>query len=104
MQWLVGAGEYLDEVETNIALMQTELNNQIQAKMLYFILIAIGIVGFFSLFFKWLNHRLKRDLNLFVLFFKGLVILTKKSTEKTLNFLNLTSWQNMQTRCSQTER
>jgi PAS domain S-box-containing protein len=68
-QWLVGAGVYLDDVETNIALMQTELNNQIKAKMLYFILIVIGIVGLFFLFFTWLNSRLKNDFNLFVSFF-----------------------------------
>lgn len=49
MQWLVGAGVYLDAVETDIALMQTELNDQIKVKMLYFILIVMGV---FALFFQ----------------------------------------------------
>ncbi len=46
MQWLVGAGVYLDDVETEIALSQTELNKRIRAKMIFFILIAGGISSF----------------------------------------------------------
>jgi signal transduction histidine kinase len=68
LQWLVGAGVYLDDVETDIALMQTELNNQIKVKMFYSILIVLGIVALFFLFFNWLNRGLRND---FVLRFSG---------------------------------
>ena len=70
LQWLVGAGVYLDDVETVIARLQAELNNQIKMKMLYFTLIAGGIVVFFLFLFSRLNHRLKKDFNLFASFFK----------------------------------
>jgi PAS domain S-box-containing protein len=69
LQWLVGAGVYIDDVETVIARMQTELNNQIKMKMLYFTLIAAGIVAFFLFLLSRLNHRLKKDFNLFISFF-----------------------------------
>ena len=69
LQWLVGAGVYLDDVETVIARMQTELNHQIKTKMLYFTLIAVGIIAFFLFLFSRLNRRLRNDFNLFISFF-----------------------------------
>ena len=67
--WLVGAGVYLDDVESDIALMQSTLNGQIKMKLLYSILIIIGIVTLFLFFFNRLNRRLKNDFNLFASFF-----------------------------------
>ena len=69
LQWLVGAGVYLDDVEKDIALVHAELNNQIKVKMIYFIMIVVGII-FLSLFlFRKVNQRLKNDFNLFASFF-----------------------------------
>ena len=68
-EWMVGTGVYLDDVETDIGLMQTQLNNQIKAKMLYFTLVVMGIVALFLLLFHWLNRRFKNDFNLFISFF-----------------------------------
>ena len=69
LQWLVGAGVYLDDVEMDIALMQAELNKQIKEKILFFPLIALGIAVFFLFLFDRLNRRLKNDINLFISFF-----------------------------------
>ena len=66
---IVAAGVYLDDVETDIAIMHTELNNQIRAKIFYFTLIAVGIAVFFLFLFSRLNRRLKNDFNLFSSFF-----------------------------------
>ena len=89
LQWLVGAGVYLDDVETDIALMQTELNIQIKAKMLYFILVVIGIVALFFLFFNWLNRGLKNDFNLFVSFFNRTAHSDDKIDRETIKFVEL---------------
>ena len=70
LQWLVGAGVYLDDVDNVIAGMQTELNNQIKKKMFYFTLISLGIVAFFYLLLSGMNRRLKKDFDLFDSFFK----------------------------------
>jgi two-component system, cell cycle sensor histidine kinase and response regulator CckA len=69
LNWLVGAGFYLDDVETHISSMQAEVYKQIKIKIFYFILAAVVIVVLFFLFFSWLNHRLKSDMNLLVSFF-----------------------------------
>ena len=67
-QWLVGAGVYLDDVENNIALVRSELNSQLKAKMFYFIIIAVGIVALFLFLFNLLTRRLKNDFSLFISF------------------------------------
>ena len=89
LQWLVGAGVYLDDVETDIALMQSKLNNQIKEKMLYFILIVMGLVALFLLFFNWLNRGLKNDFNLFVSFFNRTLHSDEKIDRETIKFIEL---------------
>jgi len=68
-QWLVGAGVYLDEVETDIALIQNELHKQIMSKMSYYVLISIGVIAIFLFLFSRLNRGLENDFNLLISFF-----------------------------------
>ena len=89
LQWLVGAGVYLDDVETDIALMQTELNNQVKAKMLYYILIVIGIVGLFFLFFNLVEPQLKNDFNLFISFFNRAANSDEAIDRENIKFVEL---------------
>ncbi|MEA1923733.1 MAG: cache domain-containing protein [Pseudomonadota bacterium] len=69
LQWLVGAGVYLDDVETEIALMHSELNSQIKTKMFSFALIVIAVVALFLFFLRRLNRKLINDFDLFISFF-----------------------------------
>ena len=89
LQWLVGAGVYLDDVETDIAVMQTKLNDQIKEKMFYSILIVMGIVALFFLFFSRLNRGLKNDLNLFVSFFNRAAHSDEEIDRETIKFVEL---------------
>jgi len=89
LQLLVGAGVYLDDVETEIALMQTELNSQIKTKMLYSSLIAVGIVVFFLFLFNRLNRRLKKDFNLFISFFNRAAISDESIDRDKVQFSEL---------------
>jgi len=89
LQWLVGAGVYLDDVETDIALMHTKLNDQIKAKMLYFILIVMGIIALFFLFFNWLNRGLKNDFKHFVSFFNRAAHSDVKIDREAIKFVEL---------------
>ncbi len=66
---LVGTGFYLDDIENDIAVMQSKLNQQIKRKMSFFVLVTAGIVALFLLLFNCLNRRLKNDVNLFLSFF-----------------------------------
>ena len=89
LKWIVGAGVYLDNVETHIALMQTELNHRIKAKLLYFSLIVTGILAIFLLFFNWFSHRLKNDLNLFFSFFNRAARSDEKIDREAIKFTEL---------------
>ena len=70
LQWLVGAGVYLDDVETDIAAMQAKLNEQIKEKIFIFSLIALAILSCFLFLFSRLNRRLKNDTGVLISFFK----------------------------------
>ncbi len=89
LQWLVGAGVYLDDVETDIALMRTELINQTKLKIFYSILIVMSISTIIILFFNWLNHRLKNDFKLFLSFFNRAVYSHEKIDRGNIKFVEL---------------
>ena len=89
LQWLVGAGVYLDDVETDIALMQTELTDQIKEKMLYYILIIIAIIAVFFLFYNWLNQGLKKDFKLFISFFNSAAFSDEEIDRENIKFVEL---------------
>ncbi len=89
LQWLVGAGVYLDDVETNIALMQTELTHQIQEKMLYYFLIIIAIFAVFLLFYNRLNQGLKKDFKHFVSFFERAAHSDAEIDRENIKFVEL---------------
>ncbi|MEA3387368.1 MAG: cache domain-containing protein [Patescibacteria group bacterium] len=65
----VGTGVYLDDVETEIALMQSALNRQLKAKMRYFSLLIVGLIALFLFLSNFLNRKFKNDFNLFISFF-----------------------------------
>lgn len=67
--FFVGAGVYLDDIELGITTMETELQNQIKTKVLYFALLVMAIVAFFLFVFSWLSSRLINDFELFTSFF-----------------------------------
>jgi len=89
LQWLVGAGVYLDDVETDIALMRTGLINQTKLKIFYSILIVMGISAMIILFFNWLNRRLKNDFKLFLSFFNRAAYSHEKIDRGNIKFVEL---------------
>jgi PAS domain S-box-containing protein len=89
LQWLVGAGVYLDDVETDIALMRTELDHQIKKKTLFTILIVVGIIALFFLFFNRLTNGLKNDFNLFISFFTRAARSDEEIDREAIKFVEL---------------
>jgi len=69
LQWVIGASVYLDEAEKDIAIMQAQLNKEIQAKYIYVFLIALGLISLFLFLFGRFGRRLENDINLFISFF-----------------------------------
>ena len=89
LQWIIGAGFYLDDVETNIVLMQEALNNQIKTKIFYFIFIVTAVVGLFFLLFNWLSNKLKNDISLIVSFFKKATHSDETINRENIKFVEL---------------
>ncbi len=89
LNWLVGAGIYLDDIENDIAMMKTELINQTKQKIFYFILIVVGISTIIILFFNWMNRRFKKDIQLFISFFNRAAYSDKKIDRTTIKFIEL---------------
>ncbi len=72
LQWLVGSGVYLDEIESHIALLQTEINKR-QRSEIRTIVFVTGILILFSLLFlQVLSRYLTKEFNLFSAFFNKL--------------------------------
>jgi PAS domain S-box-containing protein len=88
-QWLVGAGVYLDDVETHIALMQEQLNNQVKIKVIYSALIVIAIIVLFFMLFSRLKIRLKNDIELFLSFFKKAADADEEINQDEIKFAEL---------------
>ena len=89
LQWLVGAGIYLDDVENDIAVMRTELINLTKQKIVCFILIVMGMSVIIILFSNWLNHRFNDDIKLFFSFFSRAVHSDEKIDRETIKFVEL---------------
>lgn len=66
--YIVAAGVYLDDIESEIALMHKELRSQLKTRLLHFLTVALGVVVLFILFLKSLRWKLRQDFKLFVSF------------------------------------
>jgi two-component system cell cycle sensor histidine kinase/response regulator CckA len=83
---LVGTGVYLDDVETDIAVMYNTLNNKIKTKIFSFALVVALVIAFVLFSFNYLNRRLKHDFNLFVSFFNRTADSDEKIDLKIVKF------------------
>ena len=89
LQWLVGAGVYLDDVEMNIASMQAELTRQIKEKMLIYLLVIIAIFAVFLMCYGWLNQGLKKDFKHFLSFFERAARSDAEIDRENIKFVEL---------------
>jgi len=89
LKWIVGAGIYLDDIESDIAVIRNDLINQTKQKIVYFCLIVTGISVIIILFFSWLNSRLKNDFNLFLSFFNRAVQSDETINREKIKFIEL---------------
>ncbi|MBN2706265.1 MAG: cache domain-containing protein, partial [Deltaproteobacteria bacterium] len=69
MGWLVGAGVYLDDVESEIAALHAELASQVKVRVFCFVLSVLLMLTLFYFLFYRLNRRLANDFRLFLNFF-----------------------------------
>jgi PAS domain S-box-containing protein len=89
LQWLVGAGVYLDDVETDISSLQAELTKQIKEKIFFFPLIALATLIFFLFLFSQVSRRLKNDIHLLSAFFKQAAFSNESINRDLIHFEEL---------------
>jgi len=89
LEWLVGAGIYLDDVENDIAEIRADLVDYTKQRMVYVVLIVMGTAAIIILFFNWLNSRFNHDINLFFSFFSRAVHSNEKIDRETIKFIEL---------------
>ena len=87
--WLIGAGVYLDDVETEIAQLQSDLDAQIKLKIIFFAVAVVIVGGLLFLFFNFLSDRLKRDIEIFLSFFKKAVVSDEPIDRKQIKFAEI---------------
>ncbi|MCK5684966.1 cache domain-containing protein [bacterium] len=89
MDWIIGAGVYIDDVETNIDVIYTKRHKQIKKKVLVSSLIILGIGAFFLYVASWLTRKLQNDFNQFYSFFNKAASSDEKIDLSLINFNEL---------------
>ena len=88
-KWMIGAGVYLDDIQSELSNLQTILKEELIEKLIYSILIVIITIFLFLVFFRWLNNKLKNDLRLFSRFFKKAAYSNRKIDRNSIKFIEL---------------
>ena len=69
-QWLIGAGVYLDDVESEIATLQKKTETKTIEEIFFIILLTIIIVILFIILLNLFTKKITNDMNLFISFFQ----------------------------------
>lgn len=86
LNWLIGAGIYLDDIENEIIIMQSFLNQQTRIKLLSFSLLTIFVIIFFLLLLRKFNRNMNQDINVITTFFNNVLVSDKPIDRKELIF------------------
>jgi two-component system, cell cycle sensor histidine kinase and response regulator CckA len=89
LQWLVGAGVYLDDVETDLEIMQSELANEIIERIVYIAFAVLFITVMFLYLLRKFNSKLEKDIQLFTSFFNQATTPDKIIDEERVQFNEL---------------
>jgi PAS domain S-box-containing protein len=85
-QWYLGSGVYLDDIETQIASEQAELDKRIGTSIRYVFLILLSLLVFIFLIVKFLSDRIAQNMRLFSGFFSNATSGTAKIELGALHF------------------
>ncbi|MFZ5569251.1 MAG: cache domain-containing protein [Thermodesulfobacteriota bacterium] len=84
--WYVGAGVFVDEIETVLARKEAELNTLIQRHILYILVVLTGILLVIFLIVRFLTSRIKNNLDAFGNFFARASSDLKKIDSSEIHF------------------
>ncbi|MCK5520528.1 MAG: cache domain-containing protein [Candidatus Marinimicrobia bacterium] len=87
LQWLIGAGVYLDDVEADIAVMRKNIYEETKRSVIYFIILILFIITVFLLLISILHQKLKKDFDHLAEFFERLALSNIKIDRDTIRFI-----------------
>ncbi len=87
LQWLVGTGVYLDDVEKNIATLHSNFIKRIKVKLFYLSLIITSAILGSLLLYNLFTKKLRRDLDLFISFFNKAVFANQQISTQPIRFI-----------------
>jgi len=70
-QWMVGAGVYIEDINTHLAAKEKELKNQILRDSVFIAIVIIIIFALLSLAVIYTSNRLKKNISWFIKFFES---------------------------------
>ena len=86
LQWLVGAGIYLDKIEKNIALLQAGIHKQQRFEIRSIVLVTAILIVFSLLLLQLLSHYMTKEFDLFSDFFNQLARENKEIDRSRIRF------------------
>ena len=89
LNWLVGAGVYLDEVEKNITLLEKGIFKNRITSIISSIILTIGISGLLILLFNFLSRNINRDLKSIVAAFDKVAREDQKISREEIHYTEL---------------
>jgi PAS domain S-box-containing protein len=89
LEWIVGAGVYLDDVETDIALMKESFYSRLKSQSLNLFLMALGIIAIFLMLFHWFSRSVGEDIKQFFSFFDRASRTNKKIDREKIKYTEL---------------
>ncbi|MEN8190113.1 MAG: cache domain-containing protein, partial [Thermodesulfobacteriota bacterium] len=89
LQWLVGAGVYLDDAEADIEVMLTELKGEIKKKILYSSIVTLLVLLVFLYIFRLLRGKIANDTEMLSSFFKQAALSNEPINRDLVHFEEL---------------
>lgn len=83
-QWYVGAGVYLDDINSDILKLEEEIRQELQKTVLSIALLVLFFSMLLGVFYFYLSRKIKKDFNIFTEFFDSLA-----SKDEMINLKNI---------------
>ena len=87
LDWIVGAGVYLDDVDNEIAFLSKEARKEFLINFIVMIVIIFLLIVSLFIVFNKINQRLKNHFNVFISFFNSAAFSDKRINEEKIEYI-----------------
>jgi len=87
LQWMIGAGIYIDEIDSRIMEKEIQLKNKVRSDLLFMGFIFVVLLIILVIFAQYFSIRIKQNFDVFSFFFKESDTKSKNVDLEKLNFI-----------------